>query len=124
MLTVTFIFVDRHVYNDAELKVDQQVCEKPGELGDTTPDLLRAVKSKVYMEIKRQTRTASKSFFKLIKCSFLLYCLQVMETDNDKASTSDSPLSSSWLSCVDHTSEQNSRALSLHNSITKSMNII
>lgn len=41
------------------------------------------------------------------------------EFGDDKASASDSSLSSSRLSCVDR-AERNSRALSLHNSITKS----
>lgn len=41
------------------------------------------------------------------------------EFGEDKASASDSSLSSSRLSCVDR-AERNSRALSLHNSITKS----
>lgn len=41
------------------------------------------------------------------------------EFGDDNASASDSSLSSSRLSCIDRT-ERNSRALSLHNSITKS----
>lgn len=59
----------------------------------------------------------------LWQCRFpsLSLCLQFMAADfgDDKASASDS---SSRLSCVDR-AERNSRALSLHNSITKSKGI-
>ncbi|XP_026183603.1 signal-induced proliferation-associated 1-like protein 2 isoform X2 [Mastacembelus armatus] len=81
---------DEHVYDNMGLKMERHIYENIGELRDATPDLILAVKPK----------------------------LMGAEFDGDKASASDSFLSSSRLSSVDR-AERNSRALSLHNSITK-----
>ncbi|XP_071754213.1 signal-induced proliferation-associated protein 1 isoform X1 [Centroberyx gerrardi] len=88
---------DGHVYDNVGLKLEQHIYENPGELRDATPDLILAVKPKVPLEDEQ----------------FL-----GAEFGEEKASASDSPLSSSRLSCLDR-AERNSRALSLHNSITK-----
>ncbi|XP_075887639.1 signal-induced proliferation-associated protein 1 isoform X3 [Nelusetta ayraudi] len=82
---------DGHIYDN----VGHHIYENMGELGDATPDLILAVKPKVPVEEEQ-----------FIGAEF---------GDDDKASASDS---SSRLSCVDR-AERNSRALSLHNSITK-----
>ncbi|XP_061818299.1 signal-induced proliferation-associated protein 1 [Nerophis lumbriciformis] len=86
-----------HVYCNVGLKDDHHIYENVGVLRDATPDLILAVKPKVPLEDE-----------------------QFMAADfgEDKASASDSSLSSLRLSCLDR-AERNSRALSLHNSITK-----
>ncbi|KAM9332363.1 signal-induced proliferation-associated protein 1 isoform 1-T5 [Pholidichthys leucotaenia] len=88
---------DGHVYDNVGLKVKHHIYENVGELRDATPDLILAVKPKVPLEDEQ----------------FI-----VAEFGDDRASASDSSLSSSQLSYVDR-AERNSRALSLHNSITK-----
>ncbi|XP_040906822.1 signal-induced proliferation-associated 1-like protein 1 isoform X1 [Toxotes jaculatrix] len=88
---------DGHVYDNVGLKVERHIYENVGELRDATPDLILAVKPKVPLEDEQ---------------------FMGAEFGDDKASASDSSLSSSQLSCVDR-AERNSRALSLHNSITK-----
>ncbi|XP_074527951.1 signal-induced proliferation-associated protein 1 isoform X2 [Halichoeres trimaculatus] len=85
---------DGHVYDNVGLKGDGHIYENVGELRDATPDLILAVKPKVPLEDEQ---------------------FMGAEFGDDKASASDS---SSRLSCVDR-AERNSRALSLHNSITK-----
>ncbi|XP_029956242.1 signal-induced proliferation-associated protein 1 isoform X2 [Salarias fasciatus] len=84
---------DRHVYDNVGLKAEHHIYENAGELRDATPDLILAVKPKAALEDEQ----------------FL-----AAEFDDDRASASDS----SRLSCIDR-AERNSRALSLHNSITK-----
>ncbi|XP_040006647.1 signal-induced proliferation-associated protein 1 isoform X1 [Xiphias gladius] len=88
---------DGHVYGNMGLKMERHIYENVGELRDATPDLILAVKPKVPLEDEQ---------------------FMGAEFGDDKASASDSSLSSSRLSCVDR-AERNSRALSLHNSITK-----
>ncbi|XP_071316731.1 signal-induced proliferation-associated protein 1 isoform X4 [Trachinotus anak] len=88
---------DGHMYDNVALKVEHHIYENVGELRDATPDLILAVKPKVPLEDEQ---------------------FMGAEFGDDKASASDSSLSSSRLSCVDR-AERNSRALSLHNSITK-----
>ncbi|KAK5858384.1 hypothetical protein PBY51_002528 [Eleginops maclovinus] len=85
---------DGHVYDNVGLNMERHIYENAGELRDATPDLILAVKSKVPPEDEQFTAA---------------------EFGDDKASVSDS---SSRLSCLDR-AERNSRALSLHNSITK-----
>ncbi|XP_076024587.1 signal-induced proliferation-associated protein 1 isoform X2 [Genypterus blacodes] len=85
---------DEHMYdNVGDLKEERHVYENVGQLRDATPDLILAVKPKVPL-------------------------LEEEQFTEEKASASDPSLSSSRLSCVDR-AERNSRALSLHNSITK-----
>ncbi|XP_053187963.1 signal-induced proliferation-associated protein 1 isoform X2 [Scomber japonicus] len=88
---------DGHVYDNVGLKVERHIYENVGELRDATPDLILAVKPKVPLEDEQ---------------------FMGAEFGDDKASASDSSISTSRLSCVDR-DERNSRALSLHNSITK-----
>ncbi|XP_041864308.1 signal-induced proliferation-associated 1-like protein 2 [Melanotaenia boesemani] len=88
---------DGHVYDNVRVKGERHIYENAGELRDATPDLILAVKPKVPLEEEQ---------------------FMGAEFGDDKASASDSSLSSSRLSCVDR-AERNSRALSLHNSITK-----
>ncbi|KAG7515438.1 signal-induced proliferation-associated protein 1 isoform X1 [Solea senegalensis] len=85
---------DGHLYDNVGLKVEHPIYENVGELRDTTPDLILAVKPKVSLEDEQ-----------FIGAEFA----------DDRASASDSAFS---LSCVDR-AERNSRALSLHNTITK-----
>ncbi|XP_072231871.1 signal-induced proliferation-associated protein 1 isoform X2 [Leuresthes tenuis] len=87
---------DGHVYDNVG-QVERHIYENIGELRDATPDLILAVKPKVPLEDEQ---------------------FMAAEFGDDKASASDSSLSSSRLSSVDR-AERNSRALSLHNSITK-----
>ncbi|XP_042372224.1 signal-induced proliferation-associated protein 1-like, partial [Plectropomus leopardus] len=82
---------DGHVYDNVGLKGDRHIYENVGELRDATPDLILAVKPKVPLEDEQFTGA---------------------EFGDDKASVSDSS------SRLDR-AERNSRALSLHNSITK-----
>ncbi|KAL3971181.1 uncharacterized protein ACER0C_026700 [Sarotherodon galilaeus] len=86
-----------HVYDNVGLKVEHHIYENIGELRDATPDLILEVKPKVPLDDEQFTGA---------------------EFGDDKASASDSSLSSLRLSSVDR-AERNSRALSLHNSITK-----
>ncbi|KAF0038278.1 signal-induced proliferation-associated protein 1 isoform X1 [Scophthalmus maximus] len=88
---------DGHVYGNIGLKTEGNIYQNVGELRDATPDLILAVKPKVPLEDEQ---------------------FMGAEFGDDKASASDSSLSSSRLSCIDR-AERNSRALSLHNSITK-----
>ncbi|KAK1882897.1 Signal-induced proliferation-associated 1-like protein 1 [Dissostichus eleginoides] len=85
---------DRHVYDNVGLKGERHIYENDGELRNATPDLILAVKPKVPLEDEQ---------------------FMAAEFGDDKASVSDS---STRLSCLDR-AERNSRALSLHNSITK-----
>ncbi|KAM3601385.1 uncharacterized protein V6R79_011898 [Siganus canaliculatus] len=86
---------DGHEYDNVGLQAEQRhIYENVGELRDATPDLILAVKPKVPLEDEQ---------------------FMGAEFADDKASASDS---SSRLSNVDR-AERNSRALSLHNSITK-----
>lgn len=119
---------DRHVYDNVGLKGERHIYENVGELRDATPDLILAVKPKVPLEDEQVTRLETKGHVSGFSPALhplsdsvvppLSPCLQFMGADfgDDKASASDS---SSRLSCVDR-AERNSRALSLHNSITKS----
>ncbi|XP_061596694.1 signal-induced proliferation-associated 1-like protein 2 [Cololabis saira] len=88
---------DGHMYDNTRLKAEQHIYENVGELRDATPDLILAVKPKLPLEDE-----------------------QFLGADfgDDRASASDSSLSSSRLACLDR-AERNSRALSLHNSISK-----
>ncbi|XP_005735549.1 signal-induced proliferation-associated 1-like protein 2 [Pundamilia nyererei] len=86
-----------HVYDNVGLKVEHHIYENIGELRDATPDLILEVKPKVPLGDEQ---------------------FMGAEFGDDKASASDSSLSSLRLSSVDR-AERNSRALSLHNSITK-----
>uniref|UniRef100_A0A1A8S7G4 Signal-induced proliferation-associated 1 n=2 Tax=Nothobranchius rachovii TaxID=451742 RepID=A0A1A8S7G4_9TELE len=88
---------DGHVYDNVGLKENQHIYENAKQLRDATPDLILAVKPKVPLEDEQFTGA---------------------DFDDDRASGSDSSLPSSRLSSVDR-AERNSRALSLHNSITK-----
>ncbi|XP_062341875.1 signal-induced proliferation-associated protein 1-like [Osmerus eperlanus] len=85
---------DRHVYDNVGLKVDEPVYENCGELRDATPDLILAVKPKAPPLDGEQLVGA--------------------ELGEDGGPS----LASSQLSCLDR-AERNSRALSLHYSITK-----
>lgn len=123
--------VDRHVYDNVGMKVkDRHIYENIGELRDATPDLILAVKPKIPLEDEQVTAWDQRTSECLLlntpallwHCCFLFFslflsCLQFIgaEFGDDKASASDS----SRFSSVDR-AERNSRALSLHNSITKS----
>ncbi|KAM9780982.1 signal-induced proliferation-associated 1-like protein 2 [Syngnathus typhle] len=85
-----------HIYDNVALKENRHIYENVGELIDNTPDLILAAKPKFALE--------DEQF--------------IGDFGDEKASASESSLSSSRLSCVDR-AERNSRALSLHNSITK-----
>ncbi|XP_036436473.1 signal-induced proliferation-associated protein 1 isoform X1 [Colossoma macropomum] len=86
---------DGHVYDNVGLKVNRHIYENPGELKDATPDLILAVKPKVPLEEEGQ--------------------IGVDEGGEERPSGSDVLLRSA---CMER-AERNSRALSLHNSITK-----
>lgn len=86
---------DGHEYDNLPLKDDHNIYENTGELRDATPDLILAVKPKAALDEEQ----------------FL-----ALDFGDDKASASDSSLTR--MSCIDR-AERNSRALSLHNSITK-----
>ncbi|XP_028976651.2 signal-induced proliferation-associated 1-like protein 2 isoform X2 [Esox lucius] len=88
---------DGHVYDNVATKVEPHIYENPGELRDATPDLILAVKPKLPQD-EEQFIGANRG--------------------EEKASASDVSVSSTRLSCLDR-AERNSRALSLHNSITK-----
>ncbi|XP_056264483.1 signal-induced proliferation-associated protein 1 isoform X3 [Pseudoliparis swirei] len=85
---------DGHMYDNVDLKGECHLYDDEGKLRDSTPDLIPAVKPKVPLEDEQ---------------------FMGAELGDDKASVSDS---SSRLSCLDR-AERNSRAISLHNSITK-----
>ncbi|XP_016086900.1 signal-induced proliferation-associated 1-like protein 2 [Sinocyclocheilus grahami] len=87
--------IEGHVYDNVGLKANRHIYENPGELWDETPDLILAVKPKVPPEQEEQ-----------------FVCDQGPE---ERPSVSDVTLRSS---CME-SAERNSRALSLHNSITK-----
>ncbi|KAF4110525.1 signal-induced proliferation-associated 1-like protein 2 isoform X2 [Onychostoma macrolepis] len=87
--------IEGHVYDNVGLKANRHIYENPGELRDETPDLILAVKPKVPLEQEEQ-----------------FVCDQGPE---EQPSVSDVTLRSS---CME-SAERNSRALSLHNSITK-----
>ncbi|XP_028838919.1 signal-induced proliferation-associated 1-like protein 2 isoform X2 [Denticeps clupeoides] len=87
-----------HIYDNVGLRVDQHIYENPGELRDATPDLILAVKPKVTVEEEAQQKQSGTE-----------------ELSEERPSASD-PVARS--SCLDR-AERNSRALSLHNSITK-----
>ncbi|XP_066507957.1 signal-induced proliferation-associated protein 1 isoform X2 [Hoplias malabaricus] len=87
--------IDSHVYDNVGLKVKRHIYENPGELRDATPDLILAVKPKVPLEEEGQ--------------------IGEDEGGEERPSGSDVPLRSE---CMER-AERNSRALSLHNSITK-----
>ncbi|XP_053703157.1 signal-induced proliferation-associated 1-like protein 2 [Synchiropus splendidus] len=86
-----------HVYDNVGGRVERPIYENVGELRDTTPDLIRAVKPKIQVEDQQVLGS---------------------EAGEDRPSASDSLSVNSRLSSFDRT-ERNSRALSLHNSITK-----
>ncbi|XP_076868066.1 signal-induced proliferation-associated protein 1 [Brachyhypopomus gauderio] len=87
---------DGHVYDNVGLKVNKHhIYEDIGEQMDATPDLILAVKPKVHVEEERQ--------------------MGVDEGAEDRPSGSEVPLRSV---CMER-AERSSRALSLHNSITK-----
>ncbi|XP_067280945.1 signal-induced proliferation-associated protein 1 isoform X3 [Pseudorasbora parva] len=87
--------LEGHVYDNVGLKGNRHIYENPGELRDVTPDLILAVKPKVPPELE-----------------------EVFESDqgtDERPSVSDVTMRSA---CME-SAERNSRALSLHNSITK-----
>ncbi|KAK7925521.1 hypothetical protein WMY93_007831 [Mugilogobius chulae] len=86
---------DGDEYSNEPLKLDHHIYENVGELRDATPDLILAVKPKVPLDEEQFLGT---------------------DFEDDKASASDGSLTR--MSCIDR-AERNSRALSLHNSITK-----
>ncbi|KAM6970688.1 signal-induced proliferation-associated protein 1 isoform 2-T3 [Aplochiton taeniatus] len=88
---------DGHVYDNVGVKLEHNVYENPGELPDATPDLIPAVKPKLPIDDVLFPGT---------------------DLGEERPSASDPSVSSSRLSCLDR-AERNSRALSLHNSITK-----
>ncbi|XP_016148729.1 signal-induced proliferation-associated protein 1 [Sinocyclocheilus grahami] len=87
--------IEGHVNDNVGLKANRHIYENPGELRDETPDLILAVKPKVPPEQEQQ-----------------FVCDQGPE---ERPSVSDVTLRSS---CME-SAERSSRALSLHNSITK-----
>ncbi|KAK6305506.1 hypothetical protein J4Q44_G00242860 [Coregonus suidteri] len=88
---------DGHVYDNVGVMVKHHIYENPGELRDATPGLILGVKPKVPLDEEQFVGA---------------------ELGEERASASDPSLSSTRLSCLDR-AERNSRALSLHNSITK-----
>ncbi|XP_041750067.1 signal-induced proliferation-associated protein 1 isoform X2 [Coregonus clupeaformis] len=88
---------DGHVYDNVGVKVERHIYENLGELSDAMPDLILAVKPKVPLNEEQFVGA---------------------ELGEQRALASDPSLSSTRLSCLDR-AERNSRALSLHNSITK-----
>ncbi|TRY90507.1 hypothetical protein DNTS_002643 [Danionella cerebrum] len=87
--------LEGHVYDNVGLKNPRHIYDNPGELRDQTPDLILAVKPKMTQEHEGQDMSNAGS--------------------DQCASSSDVTLRST---CME-TTERNSRALSLHNSITK-----
>ncbi|XP_042617131.1 signal-induced proliferation-associated protein 1-like isoform X2 [Cyprinus carpio] len=87
--------IEGHVYDNVGLKANRHIYENPTELWGETPDLILAVKPKVPLEQEEQS-----------------VCDQGPE---ERPSVSDVTMRSS---CME-SAERNSRALSLHNSITK-----
>ncbi|KAK0151578.1 Signal-induced proliferation-associated 1-like protein 1 [Merluccius polli] len=83
--------------DDLGMKVECHIFENPGELRDATPDLILAVKPKLPQDAPQFVGA---------------------EIGEERASASDGPLSATRLSGLDR-ADRNSRALSLHNSITK-----
>ncbi|XP_045546003.1 signal-induced proliferation-associated protein 1 isoform X5 [Salmo salar] len=88
---------DRHLYDNVGVKLKHHIYENPGELRDATPDLILAVKPKMPLDEEQFVGA---------------------ELGEERPSASDPSLSSTRLSCLNR-AERNSRALSLHNSITK-----
>ncbi|KAL0994097.1 hypothetical protein UPYG_G00117720 [Umbra pygmaea] len=88
---------DGHVYDNVGLKVDHHIYENLGELRNATPDLILAVKPKLPLDEEQFIGA---------------------DLGEEKPSASDVCQPSTRLSCLDR-AERNSRALSLHNSITK-----
>ncbi|KAG7272724.1 hypothetical protein CRUP_038170 [Coryphaenoides rupestris] len=88
---------DDQGFESMGVKVEGHIYENPRELRDATPDLIPTVKPKLPLDDQQ----------------FL-----GAEFGEERASASDGPLSASRLSCLDR-ADRNSRALSLHNSITK-----
>ncbi|XP_055799254.1 signal-induced proliferation-associated protein 1-like isoform X1 [Salvelinus fontinalis] len=86
-----------HVYDNVGVKMERHIYDNPEELRDATPDLILAVRSKVPLDEEQFVGA---------------------ELGEERTLASDPFLSSTRLSCLDRT-ERNSRALSLHNSITK-----
>ncbi|XP_062844788.1 signal-induced proliferation-associated 1-like protein 2 [Trichomycterus rosablanca] len=86
---------DGHVYDNVGLKGNSHIYQNPGELRDATPDLILAVKPKVPPQEEGQ--------------------VGVDDGGEEKPSGSEVLNRSS---CMER-AERNSRALSLHNSITK-----
>ncbi|XP_038862072.1 signal-induced proliferation-associated protein 1-like [Salvelinus namaycush] len=86
-----------HVYDNVGVKMERHIYDNPEELRDATPDLILAVRSKVPLDEEQFVGA---------------------ELGEERTLASDPSLSSTRLSCLDRT-ERNSRALSLHNSITK-----
>ncbi|KAM9497670.1 signal-induced proliferation-associated protein 1-like isoform 2-T9 [Salvelinus alpinus] len=86
-----------HVYDNVGVKMEHHIYDNPEELRDATPDLILAVRSKVPLDEEQFVGA---------------------ELGEERTLASDPSLSSTRLSCLDRT-ERNSRALSLHNSITK-----
>ncbi|XP_059395230.1 signal-induced proliferation-associated 1-like protein 2 isoform X2 [Carassius carassius] len=84
-----------HVYDNVALKVNRHIYEIPGEPRDEIPDIILAVKPKVPLEQEQQS-----------------VCDQGPE---EWPSVSDVTMRSA---CMEN-AERNSRALSIHNSITK-----
>ncbi|XP_051555076.1 signal-induced proliferation-associated 1-like protein 2 isoform X2 [Myxocyprinus asiaticus] len=87
--------LERHVYDNVGLKGNRHIYENPGELRDATPDLILAVKPKVPLEQEEK--------------------LGPDKGIEEWPSGSDVTLRSASM----ERAERNSRALSLHNSITK-----
>ncbi|XP_067256069.1 signal-induced proliferation-associated protein 1 isoform X1 [Chanodichthys erythropterus] len=87
--------LEGHVYDNVGLKGNRHIYENPGELRDVTPDLILAVKPKVPPEQEEEFGPD-------------------LETE-ERPSVSDVTMRTA---CME-SAERNSRALSLHNSITK-----
>ncbi|XP_030648781.1 signal-induced proliferation-associated 1-like protein 2 [Chanos chanos] len=90
---------DGHVYDNVGLKVNTHIYENPGELRDATPDLILAVKPKAGQEEDGQHKQFG--------------------VDDELGGEGPCASNSSVHSVLMDQSERNSRALSLHNSITK-----
>uniref|UniRef100_A0AAZ1X9A1 Rap-GAP domain-containing protein n=1 Tax=Oreochromis aureus TaxID=47969 RepID=A0AAZ1X9A1_OREAU len=102
-----------HVYDNVGLKVEHHIYENIGELRDATPDLILEVKPKVPLDdeqVKNQRAAAPLHLLSdtvVSPSSQTLSCLQFTgaEFGDDKASASDSSLSSSRLSILSETTD-------------------
>lgn len=118
----------RHVYDNVGLKDGHHIYENVSEVRDATPDLILAVKPKVPLE-EGQVKDRDQGMWFVSSAPPLLtlsspLCVRPQyvgaEFGDDRASASET---SSRLTYVDR-AERNSRALSLHKSITKSKFVV